>query len=299
MQRCAAPGYPRTRGSIRGLKFERILQRARRRGGGLRHDNKKIKESRSSTWAAGTFDVSILALGTLVRGCWRPTATAPWARTTGSAASIDFIARIFRKKEVIDIRKDPMALQRLKRRPKGQVELSTMNETTVISFITGGPKLTQAHAGDPDLSNSRRCEHLCESLEGPVPAGAKARRSSVQIDEVVLVGGSPRMPKRSNSQGTLGKESDKSVNPDEVGGLAIPAIQGGRAAGDVHNILLLDVNAALAGRGDAGRSDDEAHRAEHDDSQQQEGVFSTARRHQTACDPCPSLRAGSFAPGQP
>jgi molecular chaperone DnaK len=158
---------------------------------------------------------------------------------------MDFIAEEFRKKEGIDIRKDAMALQRLKEAAeKAKVELSTMNEANVnLPFITAdqnGPKHLQVsitRAKFEALTNE-----LFERLKAPcVQALKDAKLSADKIDEVVLVGGSTRMPKAQQiAKEIFGKEPNKSVNPDEVVAIGA-AIQGGVLQGDVKNILLLDV----------------------------------------------------------
>jgi molecular chaperone DnaK len=158
---------------------------------------------------------------------------------------IDYLAEEFRKKEGIDIRKDPMALQRLKEAAeKAKVELSTMQETSVnLPFITAdqnGPKHLQVTLTRAKFESL--CSELFERLKAPCLAAIKdAKLDTSKIDEVVLVGGSTRMPKAQQiAKEIFGKEPNKSVNPDEVVAVGA-AIQGGVLMGDVKDILLLDV----------------------------------------------------------
>ncbi len=160
-------------------------------------------------------------------------------------ALIDFIAEDFRKKEGIDVRKDPMALQRLKEAAeKAKIELSSAQETTVnLPFITAdqsGPKHLQVTISRAKFE--ALCSDLFERLKAPcLNALRDAKLDVSKIDEVVLVGGSTRMPKaQAIAKEIFGKEPNKSVNPDEVVAIGA-AIQGGVLAGDVKDILLLDV----------------------------------------------------------
>ena len=158
---------------------------------------------------------------------------------------IDFLASEFKKQEGIDLRNDAMALQRLKEAAeKAKSELSTTLETEVnLPFITAdqnGPKHLVIRLSRSKLE--QLCEDLVERCRGPVvraleDAGLKAS----QIDEVVLVGGATRMPKvQALVRDIFGKEPHKGVNPDEVVAIGA-AIQGAVLAGDVRDVVLLDV----------------------------------------------------------
>ena len=158
---------------------------------------------------------------------------------------IDWLADEFRKQEGIDLRKDPMALQRLKEAAeKAKIELSTVVQTDInLPFITAdanGPKhlnvtLTRANY-------ERLVEDLVQRTLPPMEQALKdAGLKPSDIDEVILVGGATRMPKvQELVQKFFGKEPHKGVNPDEVVAIGA-AIQGGVLAGEVKDVLLLDV----------------------------------------------------------
>src|SRR5207253_5278918 len=158
---------------------------------------------------------------------------------------INFLADEFKRKEGVDLRKDPMALQRLKEAAeKAKIELSGAMETTVnLPFITAdqnGPKHLQE-----TLTRSKfeqLISALVEKCRQPVIDALKdAKLKPEQIDEVVLVGGSTRVPmvQRLVKDQFKGKEPNRSVNPDEVVAVGA-AIQGAIAKGDVKDILVLD-----------------------------------------------------------
>jgi molecular chaperone DnaK len=158
---------------------------------------------------------------------------------------IDHLAEEFRKKEGIDIRKDAMALQRLKEAAeKAKIELSTMQETTVnLPFITAdqnGPKHLQVSITRAKFESLTG--DLFERLKAPcLNALRDAKLDASKIDEVIIVGGSTRMPKAQQiAKEIFGKEPNRSVNPDEVVAIGA-AIQGGVLTGAVKDILLLDV----------------------------------------------------------
>ncbi|MFO0784688.1 MAG: Hsp70 family protein, partial [Phycisphaerales bacterium] len=159
---------------------------------------------------------------------------------------IDHLAEEFRKKEGIDVRKDPMALQRLKEAAeKAKIELSNQMETTVnLPFITAdqnGPKhlqLTLTRAKFEEL-----CKDLFDRLRGPCEkALTDAKLKPSDVEEVVMVGGSIRIPKVQDiAKQIFGTQNlDKSINPDEVVAVGA-AIQGGVLQGEVKNVVLLDV----------------------------------------------------------
>ncbi|MCP4599779.1 MAG: Hsp70 family protein, partial [Proteobacteria bacterium] len=158
---------------------------------------------------------------------------------------IDWIADEFLKSDAIDLRKDRMALQRLKEAAeKAKTELSTTTQTSInLPFITAdqsGPKhldLTLTRAKLEQL-----CDDLLQRTVGPCRQAINdAGLSASDIDEVVLVGGMTRMPKvQELVEGVFGREPHKGVNPDEVVAIGA-AIQGGVLAGDVKDVLLLDV----------------------------------------------------------
>ena len=164
---------------------------------------------------------------------------------------IDFLADEFNKQEGIDLRKDPMALQRLREAAeKAKIELSQMLQTDVsLPFITAtadGPKHFNVNI------TRARFEQLCvdlfdRSLKPCEAALRDAKLTPSQIDEVILVGGSTRIPKiQELVKNFFGKEPSKGVNPDEVVAVGA-AIQGGVLSGDVKDVLLLDVTPLTLG----------------------------------------------------
>jgi molecular chaperone DnaK len=193
----------------------------------------------------GTFDVSILEVG---GGLFEVKSTSGDTHLGGDdydQAVIEWLVEEFKKDNGIDLSQDPMALQRLKEAAeKAKIELSTLMETEInLPFITAdasGPKHMQIK-----LTRSRfeqLTADLTERLKGPFNRALKDANLSIKdIDEVILVGGATRMPAvQALIRDLTGKEPNKSVNPDEVVALGA-ALQAGVLAGDVKDILLLDV----------------------------------------------------------
>ncbi len=193
----------------------------------------------------GTFDVSVLDVAD---GVFEVVSTNGDTHLGGDdfdKVLIDYIADDFQKKQGIDLRKDPMALQRLQEgAEKAKRELSSLQSTDInLPFITAdasGPKHLMMKLTRAEFE--RMVDHLIERTKGPVQqALADAKLTPSQIDEVVLVGGSTRIPKvQETVQKFFGKEPHKGVNPDEVVAVGA-AIQGGVLAGEVKDVLLLDV----------------------------------------------------------
>ncbi len=232
-------------GEIAGLKVERIINEPTAAALAYGMDKKKNQKIAVFDLGGGTFDVSILDIGDGVFEVLSTNGDTHLGGDDWDQAMIDFIAEEFRKKEGIDVRKDAMALQRLKEAAeKAKIELSTMNETTVnLPFITAdasGPKHLQVsitRAKFESITND-----LFERLKAPCQNAIKDAKIDIsKIDEVVLVGGSTRMPRAQQiAKDLFGKEPNRSVNPDEVVAIGA-AIQGGVLVGDVKDILLLDV----------------------------------------------------------
>ncbi|MDX2146099.1 MAG: molecular chaperone DnaK [Planctomycetota bacterium] len=233
-------------GEIAGLKVERIINEptAAALAYGL-DKGKKNQKIAVFDLGGGTFDVSILDIGDGVFEVLSTNGDTHLGGDDWDQRVIDFLAEEFRKKEGIDVRKDAMALQRLKEAAeKAKIELSTMQETTInLPFITAdasGPKHLQVsltRAKFESITND-----LFERLKAPcLNALRDAQLDPSKLDEVVLVGGSTRMPKAQQiAKEIFGREPNKSVNPDEVVAVGA-AIQGGVLVGDVKDILLLDV----------------------------------------------------------
>jgi molecular chaperone DnaK len=232
-------------GEIAGLKVERIINEPTAAALAFGVDKKKGGKVAVFDLGGGTFDVSILDVGDGVFEVLSTNGDTHLGGDDWDQKLIDFLAEEFRKKEGIDVRKDAMALQRLKEAAeKAKCELSTMQETTVnLPFITAdasGPKHLQV------TITRAKFEQLCDDLfarlrEPCLKALSDAKVDASKIDEVVLVGGSTRIPKvQQMCKEIFGKEPNKSVNPDEVVA-AGAAIQGGVLTGAVKDILLLDV----------------------------------------------------------
>ena len=193
----------------------------------------------------GTFDISILEIGDGVFEVRSTNGDTHLGGDDFDQVVIDWLADEFRKSSGIDLRKDRMALQRLKEAAeKAKIELSTTMQTGInLPFITAdasGPKhldLTLTRAKLEALTDA-----LLQRTVGPCKAAlADAKLSASEIDEVVLVGGMTRMPKVIEIvKQFFGKEPHKGVNPDEVVGVGA-AIQGGVLAGDMKDIVLLDI----------------------------------------------------------
>lgn len=233
-------------GEIAGLHVKRIINEptAAALAYGL---DKKHKDQIVAVYdlGGGTFDISILQIG---EGVFEVKSTNGDTHLGGDDFDqrlIDFLADEFKKEEGIDLRKDPMALQRLKEASeKAKIELSSSMQTDVnLPFITAtqeGPKhlnITITRSKFEQL-----VDDLIQRTAGPCEKAIKdANVPPSQIDEVILVGGSTRVPKVQELVKKLfGKEPHKGVNPDEVVAVGA-AIQGGVLAGDVKDVLLLDV----------------------------------------------------------
>ncbi len=233
-------------GEIAGLTVKRIINEptAAALSYGL---DKKNKEQLVAVYdlGGGTFDISILQLGD---GIFEVKSTNGDTHLGGDDFDqriIDFLADEFQKQEGINLRKDPMALQRLREgAEKAKIELSSTTQSDVnLPFITA----TQDGPKHLNITISRsKFEQLVDDLidrsAGPCEQAIKdAGVSASQIDEVILVGGSTRVPKvQELVKKIFGKEPHKGVNPDEVVAIGA-AIQGGVLAGDVKDVLLLDV----------------------------------------------------------
>ncbi|MCT8337649.1 molecular chaperone DnaK [Methanoculleus sp. Afa-1] len=193
----------------------------------------------------GTFDVSILQLGD---GVFEVKSTAGNNRLGGDDFDkrvVDYLADEFKKKEGADLRKDPVAMQRLRDAAENaKIELSTVQKTSInLPYITtteSGPKFL-----DTDLSRAKfesLIADLVDSTLGPVKqALADAKLSADEIDHVLFVGGSTRVPLvQETVKKVLKKEPDKGINPDECVALGA-AIQAGVLTGETKDVLLLDV----------------------------------------------------------
>ena len=233
-------------GEISGLKVQRIINEptAAALAYGLDKSNKDQKIAVYDL-GGGTFDISILELGD---GVFEVLSTNGDTRLGGDDfddAIIQWLAFEYEEEEGMDLRKDPMALQRLKEAAeKAKIELSSSTQTEINL-----PYITATDAGPKHLVKSltrSKFEQLCSDLVKrsmePVKKALKdAGLSKSDINEVILVGGSTRIPViQDEVEKFFGKKPSKGVNPDEVVAVGA-AIQGGVLTGDVKDVLLLDV----------------------------------------------------------
>jgi molecular chaperone DnaK len=232
-------------GQIAGLEVMRIVNEPTAAALAYGLDKKKDETIAVYDFGGGTFDVSILEVG---EGVVEVKATNGDTHLGGDNLDqriIDWIIAEFKKSDGIDLGKDRMALQRLKESAeKAKMELSTVMETDInLPFITAdanGPKHLQMKLSRAKFE--QLVEDLLQKTVGPTKqALADAGLDPSKIDEVVLVGGSTRIPKvQAIVKELFGKDPHKGVNPDEVVAVGA-AVQAGVLAGDVKDLLLLDV----------------------------------------------------------
>ena len=233
-------------GEISGLKVQRIINEptAAALAYGL---DKGGSDKKIAVYdlGGGTFDISILELGDGVFEVLSTNGDTHLGGDDFDQVLIDWLAEQFMKDEDIDLRKDPMALQRLKEAAeKAKIELSSSTQTEInLPYVTASP------SGPKHLVTSltrSKFEQLSDDLVkrsiSPVKKALKdANLTTSDIDEVILVGGSTRIPViQSEVEKFFGKKPSKGVNPDEVVAVGA-AIQGGVLTGDVKDVLLLDV----------------------------------------------------------
>lgn len=232
-------------GKIAGLEVLRIINEPTAASLAYGLDKKSNETILVFDLGGGTFDVSILEVGD---GVFEVMATSGDTHLGGDDFDkqiVDYIAEEFQKTEGIDLRKDKQALQRLtEAAEKAKIELSSVTQAEInLPFITAtqdGPKhvdMTLTRAKFEEI-----CSNLIDRCRIPVENALKdAKLNKGDIDEVVLVGGSTRIPAvQKLVEDVLGKAPNQSVNPDEVVAVGA-AIQGGVLAGEVKDILLLDV----------------------------------------------------------
>ncbi len=232
-------------GEIAGLTVKRVLPEPTAAALAYGMDKKKGGKICVFDLGGGTFDVSVLDVGEGVFEVLSINGDTHLGGDDYDQVVVDYIAEEFRKQNGIDLRKDPMALQRLKEAAeKAKIELSSNMETSVnLPFITAdasGPKHLQmaiTRSKFESLTN-----HLTERCRQPVfKALQDAKLAAKDIDEVLLVGGSTRTPRvQQLVKEIFGKEGNKSVNPDEAVALGA-AVQAGITTGEVKDILVLDV----------------------------------------------------------
>lgn len=232
-------------GKIAGLNVLRIINEPTAAALAYGLDKKKDEKIAVFDLGGGTFDISILELG---EGVFEVKSTNGDTHLGGEDFDqrvMDYLVAEFKKDQGIDLRTDKMALQRLKEAAeKAKMELSTTMETDInLPFITAdasGPKHLNIKLSRAKLESL--VEDLIDKVVGPCQTALKdAGMSAKDIHEVILVGGMTRMPRvQQKVKEIFGKEPHKGVNPDEVVAVGA-AIQGGVLAGDVKDVLLLDV----------------------------------------------------------
>jgi len=232
-------------GKIAGLNVERIINEPT--ASALAYGLEKKGDEKLAVYdlGGGTYDISILDLSDGVFQVLSTNGDTHLGGDDFDQVIIDFLADEFNKTEGIDLRKDRMALQRLKEAAeKAKIELSSTQQTDVnlpfISADASGPKhlnITLTRSKLEQLVN-----HLVERTAAPMEAALKdAGLSKGEVNEAILVGGQTRMPAvQRRVQQFFGKEPHKGINPDEVVAIGA-AIQGGVLGGEVKDILLLDV----------------------------------------------------------
>jgi molecular chaperone DnaK len=232
-------------GAIAGLNVRRIINEPTAAALAYGLDKKKDEKIAVYDFGGGTFDISILEVGENVVEVKATNGDTHLGGDNLDHRIIDWLIAEFKKDQGIDLGKDPMALQRLREAAeKAKIELSSTPTTDInLPYVTAdrsGPKhlamkLTRAKF-------EQLIEDLVERTLGPCRQALKdAGLSAGQIDEVILVGGSTRIPVvQQKVKELFGKEPNKTVNPDEVVAVGA-AVQGGVLAGDVKDVLLLDV----------------------------------------------------------
>jgi len=238
-------------GKIAGLEVERIVNEPTAASLAYGVDKKNEHKILVFDFGGGTFDVSILELGD---GVFEVKSTSGNNKLGGDDIDellIDKLASDFKKEQGIDLREEPVALQRLKEAAeKAKIELSSTQQTDVsLPFITSdknGPKHLNVTIKRSEFE--KLIDNILEKLKGPTKQAMKdAKVTEKDLDEIILVGGSTRIPAvQKIVKEITKKEPNKSVHPDEAVALGA-AIQAGILAGDVKDVLLLDVTPLTLG----------------------------------------------------